>query len=630
MNRIQKIKHKLCEHYLKNPNYEKANDYMEMQDKCGKWNDINYACQDRQIWEALEHFKRLGIIAAVYFKQKSQAQKISLINGLCFWFKEKRENPNWWWNQIGLPEKMIPVVLVIYDELDIKEQNDVLSVYSPEVDAWATAANKAWLAKNVIIHGILIKSIECIKKGSLLMESTVCIADKGKEGIQPDFAYTQHGMQLYNNGYGKSFILTITWWAWFLEGTEAEFSNESIVLLSDFMLSGNRLMCRYDTIDFSSQSREIVRGYRKNIDLSMHIYDEVINLLAVLDKRDKKAQEYQKLSEYINRERNTYGAEHNKMFNSVGYMTHLRDGYYASVRMGSDKILGGDALYGTCINGENLLDGFGSYFLCVYMVDGYEYKNIFPVWSWAHLPGVTCPEVELPLEKGAHMKSKLVGGVSTGKYGVAAMDMQEGYSHDGEDVSFGGKKACFFFDDEIVHLGSQLYSDSKKPFNTTVNQCLLGSEVIADGSVLYEGLHQLNAKCVSHNNMCYYFPNSTKIILHTSIKRGKWSRISHADGVNEEQISERLFLLYIPHNSSSYEYIVYPSTDKKEITDTNIEILQNDDIQAVYNKKLNCLCAVFYKAGTLKYKASLLEADVPCAMIYDFEKDRIYKNILGD
>ena len=63
-----------------------------------------------------------------------------------------------------------------------------------------------WFAENVLVKAVMLKDEALLARGrACLLETTVVAQQPGVEGIQPDGSFAQHGMQLYNNGYGFSF-----------------------------------------------------------------------------------------------------------------------------------------------------------------------------------------------------------------------------------------------------------------------------------------------------------------------------------------------------------------------------------------------------------------------------------------
>ncbi len=224
-----------------------------------------------------------------------------------------------------------------------------------------------------------------------------------------------------------------------------------------------------------------------------------------------------KTVDFYNGKRSNPYSECNTAHWILKYMTHHRDGFYSAVRMSSKDVKGGDSNgvdENDLINGENALDGFGGYGVCVYMRDGMEYDDIFPVLDWGCMPGTTTPDVELPLGLGVLSDTEFVGSVSDGFYGISAADFKKTYTYDGETVSFGGKKAYFFFDECVVHLGADLYSNSAKEFHTTYDQCLLNGDVqaVTYKNALYAVFYK--AGSVEYNGQTVEADNACMVILN--------------------------------------------------------------------------------------------------------------------
>lgn len=75
------------------------------------------------------------------------------------------------------------------------------------------------------------------------------------------------------------------------------------------------------------------------------------------------------------------------------YTLHIRPAYTFDVRMVSTRTARCE--YG---NGENLKTYFMSDGCTNIVTEGNEYANIFPVWNWTRIPGVTAPQVpQIPL-----------------------------------------------------------------------------------------------------------------------------------------------------------------------------------------------------------------------------------------
>ena len=113
----------------------------------------------------------------------------------------------------------------------------------------------------------------------------------------------------------------------------------------------------------------------------------------------------------------------------------------ASVKMASDRVVGVEMMNGDNMKGFYMADG-ATY---IYQ-DGDEYLDIFPLWDWRKLPGVTAFQSDdpMPIIQKCHPRNatSFVGGVSNGMYGISAME-----------VNRAGIKACkswIFIDDYML------------------------------------------------------------------------------------------------------------------------------------------------------------------------------------
>ena len=134
----------------------------------------------------------------------------------------------------------------------------------------------------------------------------------------------------------------------------------------------------------------------------------------------------------------------NKHFWRSDMTVHRRPTWYASVKMSSTRVIGAE----TC-NGENLLGLHLGDGVTYFYRTGDEYNDLFPVWDWRRLPGTTCRQDQgslVPNAKACRGRSNLVGGLSDGERGIAAME----YIRDG----LRARKAWFFLDRAVVCLGA--------------------------------------------------------------------------------------------------------------------------------------------------------------------------------
>ena len=221
------------------------------------------------------------------------------------------------------------------------------------------------------------------------------------------------------------------------------------------------------------------------------------------------------------------------------YTLHVRPSYTFDVRMVSTRTMRCE--YG---NGENLR----TYFLsdgCTNIVrEGDEYQEIFPVWDWRRIPGVTAPQLkEIPMAKSDWQTkgtSEFAGGVSDSLYGATAYAYEDNYA----GVLTRAHKAWFFYENEVVCLGAGIASGAEAEVVTTVNQCLeKGQPVwIRNGKKVCQMNPEDSVggslKWVLHNGVGYIFPEGGTVFCQDKMQTGNWYDINH-NGFTGSRLANR-------------------------------------------------------------------------------------------
>jgi chondroitin AC lyase len=309
-------------------------------------------------------------------------------------------------------------------------------------------------------------------------------------------------------------------------------------------------------------------------------------------------------------------APYHKHFYKADYTLHLRQKYSFNVRTVSDRTKRTEMG-----NKENLLGKFLPDGSTNIQRTGDEYYNIMPVWEWDKIPGITCRDFEndrtTTVQWGEPGNTAFVGGVSDGKYGCTAYDM----NYNGVSAI----KSWFFFDKEIVCLGAGISCTEGENVTTTLNQCWLRGNAFVEcnkkGKLINETESFENPLWIWHDSVGYYFLQNTKATVSTSTQKGSWKKINETYSATE--LDGKVFKLFIGHGvnpkNETYAYCVLPALSLKEMHSypiKNIEVVANKtELQAVVNSTLNMLQACFYKPGTLVYHQINLSVDKPCVIL---------------
>ncbi len=604
----------------------------------GTWPGINYKDVSRTAFEHRIHLANMVALARAYKNpdskfHKSQKVKNAIKSALGFWVENDFICDNWWHNQIGTPNSLVTLMLLIGDELP----KDLVDKAQPMIGRANLSASGARPSGDRIkIAGILAENLlflndekhfdEVIK----VIEGEIKFADG--RGMQYDYSF-HHRTDGVNNtlSYGLQYANVFAEWASYVAGTEYAFSESKLQQLIDYYLDGICKMMVYGKYpDPGAKNRGISRpGALKPMDSSIPE-----KLLKITSYRSNELEEIVK----IRNDKASPSLAHSTFFWHSEYYSHQRPGYFVSARMFSTRNDNMEVPY----NSEGLKNhhlGDGASFVSL---TGREYYNIFPVFDWQKIPGATImqkPELPPADEIQKQGLTDFVGGVTDGKYGAAVFDFKS--PHDPLEA----KKAWFFFDDEYVCLGAGINASGKLPVATTLNQCLLDGDVTVDDNngprTIQKGERQLNnIQWVHSNGIAYIFPEPRAVYLINDVATGSWYDINKQSDTPKEKVSKEVFKLWIDHGArpvnEKYSYIVVPGISSGKIKsyseNTKVEILNNTpEVQAVKHAGLHICQAVFYKSGTVQVSEKIkLVCDSPGMIMLQTNGEKPVKVTVSD
>lgn len=598
--------------------------WIEEQNENGSWDEFQYGTLTEVESDKNFHLHRLLMIAkqvsnpnSTSFNDSKYLQSIRI--GLIYWLNSKTVDVNWWDNFIKFPKTIGEILILMreapgWKELNVEQlETGLIKTFHPseikDLSSYGRGSNMLDFALHYLYRGILTTDSE------LIINTTDYISNNLETHIQEDLSFHQHEKQLHIASYGLEFSKALVNIAYCLKNTDAElnFKLPHLKIAVDFIYKTQLNSFRGGHWDYNVVGRGISRidGTKVGNDvLSM------INKLKILQ------------DDYSANEINHYPELH-KHFWESDYTQHIRKNYTFNVRTLSKRTIETETR-----RGENLKGNYLCYGSCFMSINGKEYENIMPVWDWSMIPGITLNKTNyFPLrsnDKTANYgRTSFVGGLSDGKFGLTAFQM------DVDSIKI--KKGWFFFDEEIVCLGTDIKSNSYLNLRTTVNQCLAGKsfEVInPKGKVIKKtkGKIKGNLKWVIHDNFGYYFPTPQNIEISIKKEKANWQKINNKE--EDTIIQKRVFKLWLNHvegeiNQNNYSYIVIPnilSEDKVNSYNERfpIEILANTkSVQAVQHKLLNLAQIIFYEKTEFIYNSTIINVSEPCLVMINNTTEEI-------
>lgn len=552
----------------------------------GSWADIDYASQARSGWAPLAHWQRMRAMvitaARLGASEQGRAQLLDATHrAFGYWIAHDFQCPNWWYNEIGIPKEVGAVALLLGEELQPAELAYTTGVSLARYPIRLTGQNKVWLAGNALMRGLLLGDEAIVREAVDAIWNEVRVSTT--EGIQPDFSFHQHGPQQQFGNYGLSFAVETARWALILRGTGWQLADEQLAVFRRYLLDGQAWVSWRGAMDVSACARQLMpRSPRSKTTMAARVMRQA----AEFDPAEAKV--YRAFVA-----RNQPGAPNdlvgNRHFWRSDYLVHRRPAFYATLKMSSNRVIGAEVVNSENLSGYHTGDGV----LLLYRDNG-EYEDIFPVWDWRKLPGVTCAEGPLPSFKTAAVPRDFVGAVSDGEDGCAVLD----YQRDGVCA----KKGWFFAGDTIVCLGANIRGPAEAVTATTLNQSVLRGDVtVRRGTAVRTvgaGRHDMaGVSEVEHDGWRITLLDGGELKLQTGPVTGNWHRVFDNPEAPTADVTKNIFLLWLDHgrgpSAAHYAYRISPVT----ANDASVRVLANSGAVQAVALSGSKTAVVFWSAG---------------------------------
>lgn len=553
--------------------------YLNRQRTDGTWPDIDYKDQKRSGWEPRIHTERILELTKQYASAgspfyRSEPVKSAIRKGLHYWFTRKPVCPNWWYNEIGVPKTLGSVFLLFEKELTETEKQSAIEVMEHSRFGM-TGQNKVWLAGNVLTRALLQNDAALVRAARDTIVSEIVTGQK--EGIQPDWSFHQHGTQQQFGNYGLAFLASMSFYSGVFAGTSMAFDEPQLEIVRRLVDEGYRWILWKGMMDISSLGRQFFKEAQVHKGLS--------TTFAALELGGGNSPACNATAQQLCLENYHKAPKHvltgHRHFYCSNYTVHRRPTWMASVKMASRRVCGTENMNGDNMKGFYIADG-ATY---VYQ-DGREYMDIFPLWDWRKLPGVTAYDKEgaIPVRQ-VRNNSDFVGGLSDGTHGMTVMELDRN--------GLKAQKAWIFTDRFILCLGTGISTDSTLTVTTAMEQCHRRDTLYALQEKKWQPIVRLSEngqremRFYHHRTGYVCWGEDMQATAEVASRTGQWHDIMqmYPEGNTQGEVVQLCLKHGQAPRNASYRYLILPDAEKDEVAAFNLNtfrILRNDrQMQAV-------------------------------------------------
>lgn len=337
----------------------------------GTWADVDYNDRNGTVWTLCsKHLGRLLNIARLWHREPSADLEAAFHRALGWWLQESPTVGNWWWNDIGVPEQLGAAALCGRALLTNDELNGIVEILKRHPISM-TGQNRIWLARIALMRAILTDNEQLLSDASDAISGEIRFG--GVEGIQHDWSFHQHGNQPQFGNYGLSFAVYMTKLAFVFSGTRFAFPQEKTDMLNNLFEHGFAWAIWNGRLDISCVQRQ----FWPNAMASKG--RKILNSAAMLGRCGGESE---RIAADFAAGKGPIGF---KCFPSSAMSFYRQNSWMASHKGGTKSIRGVETwVIGDNVLGQHQQDGS----LCV-SVTGAEYEDVFALWNWRKLPGIT-------------------------------------------------------------------------------------------------------------------------------------------------------------------------------------------------------------------------------------------------
>ncbi|MEK3890063.1 polysaccharide lyase family 8 super-sandwich domain-containing protein [Bacillus sp. FSL K6-3431] len=668
------------------------NERITNSDNTGRWDTLNKSLDRDFLWDFLQSKTDSSQISHAFGIIRDMAMAYSIkgsklyhheelrddIIGALEWMydnrynERKKEYGNWWDWEIGTPQILNNIVVLMYDDLtslQIANYMGTIDQFVPDPTkrvansgVTETGANLLDKALVVTLRGVIGKSGAKINQGSDSIGDEFRYVDQG-DGVYKDGSLVQHSVIAYTGSYGSVWVNRAADMLYLLRESPWAVTDPNVNNVYNWVTDS------FESLIYKGAMMDMVRGRaisRENERDRQSGKGTILSLLRLAEAAppEKELLIKQMVKEWIEEDSviDNYAEGlpiyemnlvkslindssikprgeliKNQVFAGMDRVVHLRQEFGFGISMFSNRISAFS--YGNGENKKGWHTGTGMTYL--YNDDLTHYSNDFwPTVDSERLPGTTTDRSKGTLQdwRAYHNPKTWVGGSSMdGIYGAAGIDFSLEKS---TGSTLQGKKSWFMFDNEVVAIGSGITSTDNRQVETIIenrqlndsgdDQLMINGKIKSDQLGWSETVDEvkwahLEGK-VSSSDIGYFFPGNSEISGLRESRTGSWNDINN--GGSKTPVTRNYLSLAVDHGlnpeAGAYSYILLPNknaeaTERYSLNPDVTILSDTSDLHAVKEDTLGITAANFWNAGTV----DIITSDNPASVMVREENGEV-------
>ena len=546
------------------------------------WSDVDYGSEAIVSWPTAVHMYRITTMLQAVTVNGSTILNDPKVTAnihcaLNVWFIHDFQNPNWWYNQIGIPLEATSQLLMLGENATSTEIEKIVQI-SFRASWWIhrptnIGANLVSMLQIQIYRSVSTKNLTGLAEGFTHIWGEVGMSVVPGEGLQPDWTYHFHAYQLMSGAsYGLLWINNNLLFFQCTFNTTYQPDDRTLLTINNYLSKGDAWMVIDDHWDWLVVGRQMSDPGNA---FAHGLQPDWIRTAAQLTKSNQTKSELINFANRLDRIANTPLLIGNKHFYASDYQVHRRSNWIFAIKMQSIRTHPSE-----CLNGQNLKDEHGGQGILNLYRNGFnDYADIFPIIDWQAINGITV-EHDISLENcsGGVFPVKtlsFVGGVSDGMYGLAFMDTA---TH-----NLTAQRSWHFYDDAVIALATNLTVNSSNTAWTTLASRLLptgrisvaffNSTIVTLNDGNYSFSQQKSSSLVqwihlADSNIAYILPLEQpyqSIEVQVGDKTGNYDQI----GPYNNTVTARMTTIAINHGQGpytlNYNYMIVPNVSVEAV-----------------------------------------------------------------